>query len=231
MSQPPNQPWDPNAPNPGYPPQQTPPGYGQPPTSGPPTSGPPAGYGAPPPGQPGYGQPGYTQPGYAQPGYAQQGQPGYPQPGQPGQPGYPPPGYGQPAAPPPGYASSEDKTYALVAHFGGAAGTLISGGVLAFVGPLIAYLARGPQSPVVKEHARNALNFFIPIAAAGVLLFIGRVCAGAMFSLGLWFAVSSLLWLLHAAVWVCGIVFGIIGGMKANEGVVYKYPLSVPIIK
>jgi len=210
MSQPPNQPWDPNAPNPGYPPQQPPPGYGPPPTSGPPS-----GYGTPP---TGYGPP--------------PGQPGYPPP--PGQPGYPPPGYGTPpgpAVPPPGYASSEDKTYALVAHFGGAAGTLISGGVLAFVGPLIAYLARGPQSPVVKEHARNALNFYIPVAAAGVLLFIARVCAGAMFDLGLWFAVSSLLWLLHAAVWICGIVFGIIGGMKANEGQMYKYPISVPIIK
>jgi uncharacterized protein len=201
MSQPPNQPWDPNAPNPGHPSQQPPPGYG--PSQ---QAGPPPGYG-PPPGQSGYPPPGY------------------------GQPGYPPPGYGQPVAPPPGYASSEDKTYALVAHFGGAAGTLISGGVLSFVGPLIAYLARGPQSPVVKEHARNALNFFIPVAAAGVLLFIGRICAGAMFSLGLWFAVSSLLWLLHAAVWICGIVFGIIGGMKANEGAMYKYPLSVPIIK
>jgi uncharacterized Tic20 family protein len=118
-----------------------------------------------------------------------------------------------------------------VAHFGGAAGTLISGGVLSFVGPLIAYLARGSQSPVVKEHARNALNFFIPVAAAGLLLFIARICAGVMFNLGLWFAVSTLLWLLHAAVWICGIVFGIIGGMKANEGVVYKYPISVPIIK
>src|SRR2546423_902502 len=117
----------------------------------------------------------------------------YPPPG-----GYPPPGSYAPPTPPPGYASSEDKTYALVAHFGGAVGTLISGGVLAFVGPLIALLARGNQSPVVKEHARNALNFFIPVAGAGLLLLIGRFCAGAVLSFGLAALLDLLLRLVHA---------------------------------
>ncbi len=191
-------------PNQSWDPNAGPPGYGNPPQQPP---------------QPGYGPP----PG--QPGYPPPGQPGYPPPGQPG---YPTPG---PAAPPPGYPSSEDKTYALVAHFGGAVGTFISGGVLGFVGPLIALLARGNQSPVVKEHARNALNFFIPIAAAGALLFIARICNGVFSSLGLWFLLSGLLWLLQAAVWVCGIVFGIIAGTRANDGQMYKYPISIPIIK
>src|SRR5207248_7044765 len=131
-------------------------------------------------GGPGYGYPPQQQP----PAYGAP-PPGYNAP----PPGYNPPpqgGYGPPppAGPPPGYPSSEDKTYALVAHFGGAVGTLISGGVLAFVGPLIALLARGNQSPVVKEHARNALNFFIPVAGAGLLLLIGRLCADAVLSFG-----------------------------------------------
>jgi len=225
---PPNQPWDPNAAGPGYPPPQQP-GYGAPQP----------GYGQP--GQPGYGQPG--QPGYGQP----TGQPTYGQP--PAQPGYPPQGgygqpqggYGQPqggygpptpAGPPPGYPSSDDKTFALVAHFGGAVGSLISGGVLGFVGPLIALLAGGNQSPVVKEHARNALNFFIPISGAAVVLFIAGVCQGYLgggLLLGL--LLGTVLWLLHIAVWLLGTIFGIIGGVKANEGTVYRYPLSFPIIK
>jgi uncharacterized protein len=217
MTQPPNQNWDPNAANPGYnyPPQQPQqpqqPGYGTPPAQ--------PGYGAP---QPGYGDP-QSQPGYGTPPpgqYPPAG--GYP----PGQ--YPPPG---PATPPPGYPSSDDKTFALVAHFGGAVGTFISFGVLGFVGPLIAYLARGQQSPVVKEHARAALNFFILTSGVSFILFIGTFCTGRIGGLFLDLLVGGLLWLVHVATWLVGVIFGIIAGTKANDGTVYKYPLSFPIIK
>jgi uncharacterized Tic20 family protein len=206
MSQPPNQSWDPNADNPGYsyPPQQ-----------------PPGGYGAPPPQQPGYGPP----PG--QPGYPPAG--GYPPPsGYPQQGGYPPPG---PAAPPPGYPSSEDKTYALVAHFGGAVGAFVSAGVLGFVGPLIAYLARGAQSPTVKEHAKAALNFFIPLGGLAIVLFIARICNGIVTPSGIDLLIGLLLGLLQFVTWLVAVIFGILGGVRANEGKLYKYPFSFPIIK
>jgi uncharacterized Tic20 family protein len=214
MTQPPNQSWDPNADNPGYsyPPQQQPPG----------------GYGAPPPQQPGYGQPGYPpqQPGYGQPGYPPQ-QPGYGQPGYPPQGGYP----SGPAAPPPGYPSSEDKNYALVAHFGGAVGSLISFGGLGFVGPLVAYLAKGNQSPTVKEHAKAALNFFIPVSGLAIVLFIARICNGIVTPGGLDILVGLLLWLVQIANWLVAVIFGILAGVKANDGTLYKYPFSFPIIK
>ena len=48
--------------------------------------------------------------------------------------------------PPPGYANSEEKTWALVAHFGGAAGMFVLGAVFGWVAPLIALLAKGNQS-------------------------------------------------------------------------------------
>jgi uncharacterized Tic20 family protein len=201
MTQPPGPPWDPNATNPAY---------GSPPPPSQPGYGPPQGeYGyPPPPQQPGYGAP--------PPG-------GYPPAG-----GYPPPGH---AAPPPGYTSSDDKTYALVAHFGGAVGTFISGGVLGWVGGLIALLAKGNASPVVKEHAKAALNFYIPLAVAAAILFVGRICSGIILHGVLDLMLGLLLGLLQFAAWVLGIVFGILGGIKANEGTLYKYPVSFPIIK
>jgi uncharacterized Tic20 family protein len=178
-------------------------------------------YGSPqPPSQPGYGPP--------------QGQPGYPPPEQPGygapqgQPGYPPPG---PAVPPPGYTSSDDKTYALVAHFGGAVGTFISGGALGWVGGLISLLAKGNTSPTVKEHAKAALNFYIPLGIVAAVVFVGRICGGIVLGGALDLLVGLLLGLVQFAVWVLGIVFGIIAGMKANDGTLYKYPVSFPIIK
>src|SRR5262249_5826777 len=157
----------------------------------------------------------------APPTYPPQG--GYPQPG-----GYPPPG---PAAPPPGYPSSEDKTYALVAHFGGAVGAFVSAGVLGFVGPLIAYLARGNQSPTVKEHAKTALNFFIPLGGLAIVLFVARICNGIVTPHGLDILIGLLLGLLQFATWLVAVIFGIIGGVRANEGTLYKYPFSFPVIK
>jgi uncharacterized protein len=144
--------------------------------------------------------------------------------------GYPP--GQQPGPPPPRGTGLDDRTWALIAHFGGAAGTFISFGPLGFVAPLVAYVAQGQRSPVVRAHAVSALNFFIPVSAAGVALFIVRWFAGVVFGGSpLWGPVNGLLGLVQAAVWIIGIVFGIVAGVRANEGRPYRYPISLPIMK
>jgi uncharacterized Tic20 family protein len=157
------------------------------------------------------------------PGYAPPPTSNYPPPagGYPPPPGgaYPPGGGYQPGPglPPPGYASNDDKTWALVAHFGGAVGMLISGGTLGWVPPLVAMLAKGQQSPSVRAHAVAALNFQILWSIIG---FVGWIlsCIG----IGL---------IAVAAATILGIIFGIIAGIKANEGQLYRYPMSLSIIK
>jgi uncharacterized Tic20 family protein len=133
---------------------------------------------------------------------------GYPPPG-----AYPPPG---PAVPPPGYPTAEDKTWALVAHFGGAVGMFIGFGCGGWVAPLIAFLAKGNTSPTVRAHAVNALNFQI------LWSIIGVVCS---------FIGCFLLFIPNVVVMIIGVVFGIIAGVKANEGELYKYPMSLSLIK
>ncbi len=124
------------------------------------------------------------------------------------------PGYH--GAAPPGYANNDDKTWALVAHFGGAAGALISFGPLGFVAPLIAYLTRGQQSPTARAHALAALNFqLLWSIIAFVLLFVS------------W----CLLFIPSLIVFGLQIAFGVIAGIKANEGSLYKYPMSATFIK
>jgi uncharacterized Tic20 family protein len=182
-----------------------PPSYEQPYQAGPPTSG--GGY--PPPG-------GYADPsgGYPPPG-------GYPDPSG----GYPPPGgygaapggYGYPGATPAGYANSEDKTWALVAHFGGALGAFIGGGAGGWIAPLVALLARGNQSPTVRAHAVAALNFQLLwsiIAVVGYVL----MCILVGF-------------LIVPIAWLVATIFGVIAGAKANDGQVYRYPMSISMIK
>jgi uncharacterized Tic20 family protein len=132
--------------------------------------------------------------------------------------GFPPPG---PTIPPPGYASNDDKTWALLSHFGGAAGMFIGGATLGWVVPLVALLARGEQSPTVRAHAVAALNFQLLwsiVAAVGYLLLCTII--GARLTIVL-VPVAGLM----------GVIFGIVGGLRANEGQLYKYPASVQIIK
>lgn len=185
-----------------------------------PSTGPADPYG----GQPQEGQ----QSGYPPPGQPQYGQAGY---GQQPPPGYPPQG-GQPMGPPPrGYPSQEDKTWALITHFGAAAGVFVSAGVLGFVAPLIALLGRGNQSPTVREHAKAALNFFAPLSGVAFLLVILQSC-GSSLHLGLVSALySALIGLVMGVLWIVGIVFGVVGGIRANDGQVYRYPLNLALFR
>jgi uncharacterized Tic20 family protein len=204
----------------GYPPPQPPPSSG---AGGYPPPQPSSGAGGYPPPQPSSGAGGYhTYPseqaygaapgaGYATPGYgAQPGgyavQPGYGQ--QPG-------AYG----PPPGYANADDKTYVLIAHWGGVAGVFVGGGFLGWVGPLISYLAKGNVSPTVRAHSVMALNFHITWAIAYVASFLL-----ALVTCGFLFFVPFIAWLIP-------LIFGIIGSVKATNGEFYRYPMTIPMIK
>ena len=168
--------------------------------------------------------------GYPDPNLPPQAEPGYvpPQGGYAPPPGgFPPP---PPATPPPGYASNEEKTWALVSTFGGAAGTFISGGFLAAAGPLIAYLVKGKESPTVKAHSTAALNFFMITSGVWIALTFLWICVGILPGV-LTGLVRLLIDLIYFLNWVAGIAFGIIAGLKANEGQPYKYPVSLSVIK
>jgi uncharacterized protein len=175
-----------------------PPAYGSP---QPPT------FGAPPPPPPTSGAGGYAAPptsgagGYAPPPTSGAGAYGPP-------PGAPPYGYGMPAggAGPVGFANNDEKTWALIAHFGGI--------VVGFIAPLVALLAKGNESPTVRAHAVEPLNFQITWGIATIIASILAVCT------------FGILFFLPIITWVVVIVFSIIGGMKANEGVLYHYPMT-----
>jgi uncharacterized Tic20 family protein len=146
-------------------------------------------------------------------------QPGHQQPQQPS--GYQPPS---------GYANVDDRTWALIAHFGGAALALISLGPAAFIVPLIAYLATRRESAAAQAHAKAALNFQIPISIAGAILWVLHSGAGSL-PFGAGVVIGGLLWLLQLAVAAIGTIFGVVAGIKASEGALYAYPLNFKIVK
>ena len=189
-----------------------------------------------PPRPPGEGNPGFppdpTSPGYSPPPGGPQydtGAGGYPPPGgdyPPAGGGYPPQGGGYPPAgggyyaggpAPAGFANNDEKTWALVAHGGGAVGAFISGGVAGWIGPLVSLLVKGNESPTVRAHAVNALNFQILwtiIAAIGYV----TMCIGIGF-------------LIVAAAWLISTILGVIAAVKASNGELYSYPMSIKMIK
>jgi uncharacterized protein len=196
-------------------------GYTPPPTSGggytPPTSGA-GGY------TPTSGAGGYTPPPGSGGGYMPAGgaypasgpaYPGYPA-GPGGQPGYPSAGgYGTP----PGYPTPDDKTWAMLAHWGGLAGVLILGGVFGWIGPLIAYASKGKESPTVRAHALNTLNFHLTWAGVNVIAWIVTVCT------------IGLGWPLLLVTYLATAVIGLIGSIKATNGEFWPYPATINLIK
>lgn len=222
MTEPPRPPGDENSSDPTRPinpypgndptPESAPPpadGTPQPPSYGtpPPTSGA-GGYTTPPPTS---GAGGYTTPpptsgagGYTTPpptsGSAGYGPPpggGYGAP-----PGY---GYGAPGGPT-GYVNSDEKTWAILNHAGGI--------ILGFIAPLIVLLARGNDSPTLRAHAVEALNFQITWNLIAVAATILGICT------------LGVLAFLPGVAWIVIIVFSIIAAVKANDGQLYRYPMT-----
>lgn len=119
-------------------------------------------------------------------------------------------------APTPGFANSDEKTWALVAHFGGI--------LVWFIAPLVALLAKGNESATVRAHAVEALNFQITWGLVAVVGWVLGIC-GSLIIIG------AIFFIVPFIAWIVIVVFGIIGGMKANEGQLYHYPMTLRLVK
>ena len=85
------------------------------------------------------------------------------------------------------------------------------------LGPLIIYLVKKDEHPFTADQSKEALNFSLVCLIAHVILgFFHILCIGALLSMGLF---------------VVQIVLGIIGGLKARDGIPYRYPLTFRFIK
>ena len=108
-----------------------------------------------------------------------------------------------------GSPSKDARTMAMLAH--------LLGIVLGFLGPLIIWLIKKDEDAFIDDQGKEALNFqitvLIALIASGLLMF---ACIG---------------FFLVPAVAIANIVLCIIGGLKANDGVAYRYPLTLRLIK
>ena len=128
--------------------------------------------------------------------------------------------------PPPGTPPQEERQWAMFAHLSALAGGLLTsaiGGWGVFLGPLVIWLMKKDTMPFVADQAREALNFNITVSAIFlVLLILSFVTLG----IGLIITLPIML-----IVGIAALVFIIIAAMKANEGIAYRYPFAIRLVK
>ncbi len=133
-------------------------------------------------------------------------------------------------APPPapaGTPGAEERQWAMFAHLSALVGAIITGGwafsIGCFLGPLIIWLVKKDTMPFVADQAKEALNFNITLAIIFAILFVLTVA-----TLGLGALISIPLYIILGIAWL---VFTIIAAIKANEGVAYRYPFALRLVK
>src|SRR5436190_13523164 len=116
---------------------------------------------------------------------------------------------------PPTTSAQASHTWEVLCHALGFAGFVFPFGNI--LGPLIVWLMKKSESPSVDAHGKEALNFQISmsiwglLAAATCIIFIGFVLAPAVVA--------------------TAIILTVIGTVKASNGELYHYPLTIRFIK
>jgi uncharacterized protein len=121
-----------------------------------------------------------------------------------------------PVAPPAIEATKEERTWAMACHLSAFVG-LIGVGFGHVVGPLIVWIWKKDQFPLVADQGKEALNFQISLT-------IYILAAWALCFVFIGFILLPLLG-------IAALVLVIMAAVKANEGVAYRYPATIRFIK
>jgi uncharacterized Tic20 family protein len=117
----------------------------------------------------------------------------------------------QPPAPPPG-----DRTWTVLCHASALLGFFIpwGGHILA---PLVVWLIKRGDAAGVDEHGKESLNFQIS-------MLIYNIIAGILCLILIGFV---LLPILH----VLNVIFVILAALRASEGELYRYPITIRFLR
>jgi uncharacterized protein len=112
--------------------------------------------------------------------------------------------------------TENERTWGMLAHLSALVGVVVPlFGCL--LGPLVVWIGRRDQSSFVEGQAREALNFNISVFLAAIvcsllmLVFIGFILGAALF--------------------IAWLVMTLIAAIKASEGIAYRYPFSLRLVK
>jgi uncharacterized protein len=104
--------------------------------------------------------------------------------------------------------SQNSRQLAMFAH--------LSAILTGFLGPLIFYLVKKDEDPFVGDQSREALNFNLTVLIAVFVCIVLSFLVIGLFILPI--------------VLIGALVFQIIAGVQANQGELYRYPISIRMV-
>ena len=111
--------------------------------------------------------------------------------------------------------TKEVRQWAMLCHFAAFLGLVFPFGSV--LGPLILWQVKKDMDPLIDDQGKEALNFQLTVAIAWLVCFVlGFVVFG---------------FLLMVVLVIAALVLTIIGGVKANKGIAYRYPCTWRLIK
>ncbi len=119
----------------------------------------------------------------------------------------------QPVAP---FTEAEDKQYTTLATFLN---------IILLIPALIFYFAFGNRGPKIKEQSKENLNWTINVT--GLLIVLEIISAILSFTIIIPLLFGLVIW----ALLIINLIFSILGGVKNNNGELYRYPVNIRWIK
>lgn len=107
------------------------------------------------------------------------------------------------------------RTWAMLLHLSVFAGYLVP--MLGLLAPILIWQIKKNEMPELDAHGKMVVNFLISMF---IYFLVSFVLVFVVIGIFLLFALS-----------IVGIVFPIIGGLKASNGELWKYPLVLPFLK
>jgi len=117
--------------------------------------------------------------------------------------------------PPMALQTQEERQMGMFLHLSGLAFALVF--PLGIVLPIILWQTQKEKMPALDSHGKMVANWMISATIYGIVSFI------------LMFVLIG--FLTGAVVWLLAIIFPIVGGIKANNGEFWNYPLTIKFIK
>ncbi|EGF29918.1 DUF4870 domain-containing protein [Rhodopirellula baltica] len=109
---------------------------------------------------------------------------------------------------------SNANTWAMILHFSQFAGYVVP--IAGFLAPIVIWQLKKEDIPSLDLHGRNVTNWlitqFLLSVLCWILLFVGIGVLG--------FLILAVL----------SVIFPIIGGIKASQGEVWKYPMTIRFV-
>jgi uncharacterized protein len=121
--------------------------------------------------------------------------------------------------PPPPSTSSDGRTWCVLCHASALLG-FVTPKVGHIIPPLIIWLLKRDEFPSVDEYGKESLNFQISMFIYDVV-----ILASCFLLIGL--LLLPLLFVLH----VLNLVLVIVASIRASEGKLYRYPITIRLIK